>query len=58
MTPRYDLKYGVQSTGPVCSPTFKYRVTVGEFMATGCGQSKKKAKHSTAKAILNMLINK
>ncbi len=56
MTPRYDLilKFG----GPVCSPTFKYRVTVGEFVATGCGQSKKKAKHSAAKAILDMLINK
>ena len=25
------------------------RVTVGEFVATGCGQSKKKAKHSAAK---------
>ena len=24
-------------------------VTVGEFVATGCGQSKKKAKHSAAK---------
>ena len=30
-------------------PTFKYRVTIGEFVATGCGQSKKKAKHSAAK---------
>ena len=25
------------------------RVTIGEFVATGCGQSKKKAKHSAAK---------
>ena len=26
-----------------------FRVTIGEFVATGCGQSKKKAKHSAAK---------
>ena len=31
-------------------------VTVGEFVATGCGQSKKKAKHSAAKSILDKLI--
>ena len=28
---------------------FSCRVTIGEFVATGCGQSKKKAKHSAAK---------
>ena len=29
---------------------------MGEFVATGCGQSKKKAKHSAAKSILDKLI--
>jgi hypothetical protein len=33
-----------------------YRVTIGEFVATGCGQSKKKAKHCAAKAILDKLL--
>jgi len=31
-------------------------VTIGEFVATGCGQSKKKAKHCAAKAILEKLL--
>jgi hypothetical protein len=31
-------------------------VTIGEFVATGCGQSKKKAKHCAAKAILDKLL--
>jgi len=53
LTPKYDL---VQIEGAVHEPTFKYRVTIGEFVATGCGQSKKKAKHSAAKAILEKLI--
>jgi len=53
LTPKYDL---VQIEGAVHEPTFKYRVTIGEFVATGCGQSKKKAKHSAAKAILDKLI--
>lgn len=52
ITPKYDL---VQIEGAVHEPTFKYRVTVGEFVATGCGQSKKKAKHCAAKAILDKL---
>lgn len=52
LTPKYDL---VQIEGAVHEPTFKYRVTIGEFVATGCGQSKKKAKHSAAKAILDKL---
>ncbi len=52
ITPKYDL---VQIEGAVHEPTFKYRVTVGEFVATGCGQSKKKAKHSAAKAVLEKL---
>jgi len=53
MTPKYDL---VQIEGAVHEPTFKYRVTIGEFVATGCGQSKKKAKHSAAKSILDKLL--
>jgi len=52
LTPKYDL---VQIEGQVHEPTFKYRVTIGEFVATGCGQSKKKAKHDAAKAILDKL---
>lgn len=53
MVPKYDL---VQIEGAVHEPTFKYRVTIGEFVATGCGQSKKKAKHCAAKAILDKLL--
>ena len=52
LTPKYDL---VQIEGAVHEPTFKYRVTIGEIVATGCGQSKKKAKHSAAKSILDKL---
>ncbi len=52
ITPKYDL---VQIEGAVHEPTFKYRVTVGEFVATGCGQSKKKAKHTAAKAVLDKI---
>ena len=32
-----------------------FRVTIEEFVASGCGQSKKKAKHDAAKAILDKL---
>jgi len=53
ITPKYDL---VQIEGAVHEPTFKYRVTVGEVVATGCGQSKKKAKHCAAKSILDKLV--
>ena len=42
--------------GAVHEPTFKYRVTVGELVATGEGQSKKKAKHTAAKSMLDKLI--
>lgn len=52
ITPKYDL---VQIEGAVHEPTFKYRVTVGDLVATGCGQSKKKAKHTAAKAMLDKL---
>ena len=53
ITPKYDL---VQIEGAVHEPTFKYRVSVGELIATGCGQSKKKAKHTAAKAMLDKLV--
>lgn len=54
ITPKYDL---VQIEGAVHEPTFKYRVSVGDLVATGCGQSKKKAKHTAAKAMLDTLIS-
>ena len=47
LPPKYDL---------VHDPTFMYRVTIGEFEATGCGQSKKKAKHSAIQALQKILI--
>merc|ERR1712018_250334 len=53
ITPKYDL---VQIEGAVHEPTFKYRVTVGELVATGEGQSKKKAKHTAAKSMLDKLV--
>ena len=49
LAPKYDL---LQVEGAIHEPVFKYRVTVGDSVATGCGNSKKKAKHSTAKAML------
>ena len=52
LTPKYEL---VHTDGAIHDTTFKYRVTIGEFVATGCGKSKKKAKHSAAKSILDKL---
>uniref|UniRef100_A0A2P2HWH3 RISC-loading complex subunit tarbp2-like n=1 Tax=Hirondellea gigas TaxID=1518452 RepID=A0A2P2HWH3_9CRUS len=54
ISPKYDL---LQIEGAVHEPTFVYRVTVGEFTANGSGQSKKKAKHSAAKAVLDIIIH-
>ena len=55
LTPKYELVH--TEDGAIHGTTFKYRVTVtiGEFVATGCGQSKKKDKHSAAKSILDKL---
>lgn len=53
ITPKYDL---LSIEGAVHEPTFVYRVTVNEIIATGMGQSKKKAKHAAAKAVLDKLI--
>merc|ERR1712110_1352632 len=55
ITPKYDL---VQIEGAVHEPTFKYRVTVGEAVATGSGSTKPKAKHDAAKNILMKLETK
>lgn len=54
ISPKYDL---LQIEGAVHEPTFVYRVTVGEFTANGSGQSKKKAKHAAAKAVLDIIIH-
>lgn len=54
ISPKYDL---LQIEGAVHEPTFVYRVTVGEFTASGSGQSKKKAKHAAAKAVLDIIIH-
>lgn len=51
-TPKYDL---LQVEGAIHEPVFKYRVTVGHAVATGCGLSKKKAKHTAAQAVLAKL---
>ncbi|XP_043219329.1 interferon-inducible double-stranded RNA-dependent protein kinase activator A homolog isoform X1 [Amphibalanus amphitrite] len=53
ITPKYDL---LQVEGAVHEPTFLYRATVGEFVASGQGQSKKKAKHMAARAVLDQLL--
>lgn len=44
--------------GAVHAPTFVYRVTVMDMVATATGQSKKKSKHSAAKAILDQIMGK
>lgn len=54
IVPKYDL---IQIEGAVHEPIFRYRVSVGELMATGSGQSKKKAKHNAARAMLEQLIS-
>lgn len=53
IAPRYDL---IQVEGKVHQPIFKYRLTVGQSIVTGCGQSKQKAKHSAAKSMLDKLV--
>lgn len=54
ITPDYKL---ISVEGAVHAPTFMYRVQIGEAVATGTGQSKKKAKHAAAKAILEQLLS-
>ncbi|XP_035223631.1 RISC-loading complex subunit tarbp2-like isoform X2 [Stegodyphus dumicola] len=55
MTPDYKL---MSVEGAVHAPTFMYRVQVNEVVATATGQSKKKAKHAAAKAVLERLLSK
>ncbi|XP_013144021.1 PREDICTED: interferon-inducible double-stranded RNA-dependent protein kinase activator A-like isoform X1 [Papilio polytes] len=50
--PKYEL---VQIEGMIHEPTFRYRVTVADLVAMGTGRSKKEAKHSAAKALLDRL---
>ncbi|XP_032517232.1 interferon-inducible double-stranded RNA-dependent protein kinase activator A homolog isoform X2 [Danaus plexippus] len=50
--PKYEL---VQIEGMIHEPTFRYRVTVADLVALGTGRSKKEAKHSAAKALLDKL---
>jgi len=54
ISPKYDL---LQIEGQVHEPTFVYRVNVGEYTASGSGQSKKKAKHAAAKAVLDIILH-
>ncbi|KAL3223952.1 hypothetical protein MRX96_027025 [Rhipicephalus microplus] len=53
LTPEYKL---LSVEGAVHAPTFMYRVQVGEVVANATGQSKKKAKHAAARAILEKLL--
>lgn len=54
MNPDYQL---MSVEGAVHAPTFMYRVQVNEIVATATGQSKKKAKHAAAKAVLEQLLS-
>jgi len=54
IVPQYNL---VMVNGKIHQPVFQYRVTVGQLAATGCGQSKQKAKQNAAKSLLGKLID-
>ncbi|XP_064456148.1 RISC-loading complex subunit TARBP2-like isoform X2 [Ornithodoros turicata] len=53
LTPEYKL---LSVEGAVHAPTFMYRVQVGDAVANATGQSKKKAKHAAARALLEKLL--
>ncbi|XP_004521580.1 interferon-inducible double-stranded RNA-dependent protein kinase activator A homolog isoform X2 [Ceratitis capitata] len=57
ITPNYEL---VQIEGAIHEPTFRYRVAFNDkevtFTAMGAGRSKKEAKHSSARALIDKLI--
>lgn len=56
ITPKYEL---VQIEGAIHEPIFRYRVLLStEFVATGTGRSKKEAKHSAARNLLELLVGK
>ncbi|XP_023336906.1 RISC-loading complex subunit tarbp2 isoform X2 [Eurytemora carolleeae] len=52
ITPVYRV---VQAAGASHAPTFSFQVILGELTATGAGSSKKQAKHSAARAMLDKL---
>ncbi|CAM1154614.1 rnc (predicted) [Pycnogonum litorale] len=52
VTPKYEI---ISVAGQQHEPTFVYRVTVKGKVATGSGRTKKKAKHSAAQAVLELL---
>ncbi|GAB0092669.1 interferon-inducible double-stranded RNA-dependent protein kinase activator A homolog [Sergentomyia squamirostris] len=52
ITPSYEL---VQIEGAIHEPTFRYRVSFNDKDAMGAGRSKKEAKHSAAKALIDKL---
>ncbi|XP_076244299.1 protein Loquacious-like isoform X3 [Calliopsis andreniformis] len=56
-TPKYEL---IQVEGAIHEPIFRYRVTVADIVdpivsAMGTGKSKKEAKHTAARAVLDKL---
>jgi RISC-loading complex subunit TARBP2 len=53
ITPQYDL---IANEGAVHEPTFVFKVTSGEYVGTGKGPSKKKAKHNAAQSVLNQML--
>ncbi len=53
ITPTYDL---IANEGAVHEPTFVFKVTAGDFIGTGKGPSKKKAKHNAAMSVLNQMM--
>lgn len=53
ITPTYDL---IANEGAVHEPTFVFKVTAGEFIGTGKGPSKKKAKHNAAMSVLKQMM--
>nr|AVK59433.1 Loquacious-PE [Diabrotica virgifera] len=56
ITPKYEL---VQIEGAIHEPIFRYRVFLNnDLVATGTGRSKKDAKHSAAKNLLDLLVGK
>ena len=53
ITPQYDL---IANEGAVHEPTFVFKVSAGEYVGTGKGTSKKKAKQNAALSVLNQMM--